>query len=69
MHIRVLFFGVLKDVAGLAPTPRSPENSTLADLLAHYITRVPSFEQPFRGYRYVHQPGIRRSIGPAKSRR
>jgi len=42
MQIRVLFFGLLKDVAGMAHDSVSlPEGSTLADLLVYYEARIP----------------------------
>ena len=55
MQIRVLFFGILKDLAGF-PTDKLelPENSTLADLLTHYGAKTPQLQQ--------HFPGIAMSI-------
>jgi molybdopterin synthase catalytic subunit len=42
MQIRVLFFGVLKDLAGRASDSLSlPENATLGDVLSHYEQAVP----------------------------
>jgi molybdopterin synthase catalytic subunit len=42
MQIRVLFFGVLKDLAGRASDSLSlPENATLGDVLSHYEQSVP----------------------------
>jgi MoaE-MoaD fusion protein len=42
MQIRVLFFGVLKDLAGRASDSLSlPENATLGDVLSHYQQSVP----------------------------
>jgi len=42
MQVRVLFFGVLKDLAGQAADSLSlPESATLGDVLAHYETRIP----------------------------
>ncbi len=42
MHIRVLYFGILKDLAGNADEAVDvPENSTLADLLAYCKSRTP----------------------------
>ncbi len=42
MRIRVLFFGMLKDLAGRAnETLDLPETATLGDVLSHYEERVP----------------------------
>lgn len=42
MQVRVLFFGVLKDLAGKASDSISlPENATLADVLSHYEQVIP----------------------------
>jgi len=42
MQIRVLFFGMLKDLAGKASDSVSlPEGATVGDLLAHYEARIP----------------------------
>jgi molybdopterin synthase catalytic subunit len=42
MQIRVLFFGVLKDLAGKASDSLSlPENATLGDVLSHYEQIIP----------------------------
>ena len=42
MQIRVLFFGMLKDLAGKASDSVSlPEGATVGDLLAHYQERIP----------------------------
>jgi MoaE-MoaD fusion protein len=42
MQIRVLFFGVLKDLAGKASDSISlPENATLGDVLSHYEEVIP----------------------------
>jgi len=55
MQIRVLFFGILKDVTGLATdSPDLPERSTLADLVNHYAVKTPKLQQ--------HLPGIAMSI-------
>jgi len=55
MHIRVLFFGVLKDLIGRAvETLDLPERSTLADLLNHYAVKTPQLQE--------HLPGIAMSI-------
>jgi molybdopterin synthase catalytic subunit len=55
MHIRVLFFGVLKDLSGRATeTLDLPERSTLGDLLNHCAATTPELEQ--------HLPGIAMSI-------
>jgi molybdopterin synthase catalytic subunit len=46
MEVRVLFFGVLKDLAGTAGERISlPDGSDLGDLLAHYEARVPQLKQ------------------------
>ena len=50
MQIRVLFFGVLKDVTGLpVEILELPESSTLSDLLAHYAKSRPSLSSHFEG--------------------
>ena len=55
MQIRVLFFGILKEVTGLvADTPDLPEQSTLADLVNYYSLKAPQL-QP-------HWPGMAMSI-------
>src|ERR1700720_1742488 len=42
MQIRVLFFGMLKDLAGRASDSLSlPENATLLDVLRHYEETIP----------------------------
>jgi len=42
MQIRVLFFGVLKDLSGKASDSLSlPENATLGDVLSHYERIIP----------------------------
>jgi molybdopterin converting factor subunit 1 len=46
MQVRVLFFGMLKDLAGRsADTMELPEGSTLADLLARYQAAVPRLKE------------------------
>jgi MoaE-MoaD fusion protein len=43
MQVRVLFFGILKDLAGQATDSLIlPEHASLGDVLAHYETRIPS---------------------------
>jgi len=43
MRVRVLFFGVLKDLAGKSSDSLDlPENSSLRDLLAHYESNLPT---------------------------
>jgi MoaE-MoaD fusion protein len=43
MQVRVLFFGVLKDLVGEAAESLSlPERATLRDLLNHYEARIPA---------------------------
>jgi molybdopterin converting factor subunit 1 len=55
MQIRVLFFGVLKDLSGRATeTVDLPERSTLADLLHHCRATTPQLQE--------HLPGIAMSI-------
>jgi len=51
MQIRVLFFGILKDVTGLSPldTANLPEQSTLTDLLNHYAASKPGLCAHFDG--------------------
>lgn len=50
MQIRVLFFGVLKDVAGRSTdTLEMPEGSALADLVAHYRSVIPPLGNHFSG--------------------
>src|ERR1700730_18753869 len=42
MEIRVLFFGMLKDLAGRASDSLDlPENATLGDVLSHYEQAIP----------------------------
>ncbi len=42
MQVRVLFFGILKDLAGKASDSISlPENATLGDVLSHYEQVIP----------------------------
>jgi molybdopterin converting factor subunit 1 len=42
MQVRVLFFGILKDLAGQASDSLSlPENATLGDVLSHYERVIP----------------------------
>jgi molybdopterin synthase catalytic subunit len=46
MRVRVLFFGMLKDVAGRSEDSLElPDPSTLADLLAHYQRNLPRIER------------------------
>jgi len=46
MKIRVLFFGVLKDLIGLSSDSADlPEHATVADLLQHYERKSPSLKQ------------------------
>ena len=41
MRVRVLFFGVLKDLTGLASdSPELPEHATLADMLEYYERKL-----------------------------
>lgn len=42
MRVRVLFFGILKDLAGQAADSLTlPENAVLGDVLSHYEARIP----------------------------
>src|SRR5260370_36649021 len=42
MRVRVLFFGVLKDLAGKSSESLDlPEGSSVCDVLEHYTSRVP----------------------------
>ena len=46
MQIRVLFFGMLKDVAGRASDSVSlPEGATVGDLLSHYEDTIPRLKE------------------------
>ena len=46
MQIRVLFFGVLKDLSGKASDSLSlPENATLGDVLSHYERIIPRLKE------------------------
>ena len=46
MLIRVLFFGVLKEMAGIASDSLElPKGATLADALHHYESRIPRLKQ------------------------
>ena len=46
MQIRVLFFGVLKDLAGKpVDSLNVPENSTLGDVLSHYEQVIPRLKE------------------------
>jgi MoaE-MoaD fusion protein len=45
MQVRVLFFGILKDLAGRASDSLSlPENAALSDLVEHYEKLIPGFD-------------------------
>jgi MoaE-MoaD fusion protein len=45
MQIRVLFFGILKDLAGRASDSLTlPENAVLSDLVEHYEKLIPGFD-------------------------
>src|SRR5579863_5709552 len=45
MQVRVLFFGVLKDLAGRSSDLLTlPEEATLGDVLEHYEIRLPSLK-------------------------
>lgn len=46
MRVRVLFFGMLKDLAGVsADSLELPEGATLSDLLDHYQTSLPRLKE------------------------
>lgn len=46
MRVQVLFFGLLKDVAGRSSEWLDlPEGSTLADLVQHYTLRIPKLQE------------------------
>jgi MoaE-MoaD fusion protein len=46
MQVRVLFFGVLKDLAGKASDSISlPESATLGDVLSHYEEAIPRLKE------------------------
>jgi molybdopterin converting factor small subunit len=46
MRVQVLFFGILKDVAGRASDGvELPEGSTVADLLCHYEALLPRLHE------------------------
>jgi molybdopterin converting factor subunit 1 len=43
MRVQVLFFGILKDVAGRDnDSVELPDGSTVADVLRHYEARIPT---------------------------
>src|SRR5690349_15271011 len=45
MQVQVLFFGVLRDLAGLhSESIRLPDQATLADVWSHYEQRVPKLK-------------------------
>ncbi len=45
MQVRVLFFGMLKDIAGRgSDSVMLPEGATLADVLSHYQQRFPQMQ-------------------------
>jgi molybdopterin converting factor subunit 1 len=45
MQIRILFFGMLKDIAGQPSDSLTlPEGATLADVLSHYQQRIPQLQ-------------------------
>ena len=46
MRVRVLFFGVLKDLTGKsADSIELPDGASLRDLLAHYENRIPDLKR------------------------
>src|ERR1700733_10840207 len=45
MRLRVLFFGMLKDLVGISDTTLDlPESATVGDLLAHFASEVPQLK-------------------------
>jgi len=49
MRVRVLFFGILKDLAGKAGDSLDlPDSASVADLLAHYESQVPGIKESLR---------------------
>ena len=79
MQVRVLFFGVLKDLAGQSADSLSlPEHAILGDVLAHYEARVPglrtlssslamSINQEYAGPESKLQPGDEIALLPPVS--
>jgi len=46
MEVRILFFGMLKDLAGRASESLNlPDDATLADVLHHYESRIPRLKE------------------------
>ncbi len=46
MRVRVLFFGILKDLAGKSEdSVELPEHASVQDLLAHYTARIPRLKE------------------------
>ncbi len=46
MHVRVLFFGMLRDLVGKSDESVAlPDGSRLGDLLGHYREQVPRMEK------------------------
>ena len=46
MHVRVLFFGMLKDLVGKSEDSIDlPDGASLRDVLAHYGSRIPRFSE------------------------
>jgi molybdopterin converting factor subunit 1 len=46
MRVRVLFFGMLKDLAGkTSDTLELPEGATVGDMLAHFESRIPRLKE------------------------
>jgi molybdopterin synthase catalytic subunit len=46
MRVRILFFGVLKDLAGQeGESLNLPDNATLGDVLSHYEARIPRLKE------------------------
>jgi molybdopterin converting factor subunit 1 len=69
MQVRVLFFGMLKDLAGRASESLSlPDDATLADVLHHYQSRVPRLKEMLDSLalsvnREYAEPGVRLHSG------
>ena len=70
MQIRVLFFGVLKDLAGKPSDSLSlPETATLGDVLSHYERAIPRLKETRHLAGDVGESGICRTHHQAKTGR
>jgi molybdopterin converting factor small subunit len=46
MRVRVLFFGILKDLGGKgSEVLEVPDNASVRDVLAHYESRIPKLKE------------------------